>query len=84
MNMLIEKKLKQAVHYHQAGNFRQAQNLYREVLVFDPQNPDAYPLLGLAASGCAIQGFFTESPLFPSSSSAEAGRDIEVDVDDGV
>jgi tetratricopeptide (TPR) repeat protein len=49
MNMLIEKKLKQAVHYHQAGNFSQARNLYREVLVFDPQNPDAYHLLGLAA-----------------------------------
>ena len=49
MNMLIEKKLKQAVHYHQAGNFHQAQTLYREVLVFDPQNPDAFHLLGLAA-----------------------------------
>jgi tetratricopeptide (TPR) repeat protein len=49
MNMLIEKKLKQAVHCHQAGNFSQARNLYREVLVFDPQNPDAFHLLGLAA-----------------------------------
>jgi len=49
MNIPIEKKLKQAVHYHQAGNFSQAQNLYREVLVLDPQNPDAFHLLGLAA-----------------------------------
>ena len=49
MNMPIEKKLKQAVHYHQAGNFHQAQTLYREVLVLDPQNPDAFHLLGLAA-----------------------------------
>ena len=49
MNMLIEKKLKQAVHYHQTGNFNQAQNLYREVLVLDPQNPDAFHLLGLVA-----------------------------------
>ncbi len=34
--------------------------------------------------GVSDSGFFKESPLFPDSSTAEAGGDIEVDVDDGV
>ncbi len=41
--------LDQAVHYHQAGNLSRAEELYRKVLVKNPQQPDALHLLGTLA-----------------------------------
>ncbi len=38
-----------AVQYHQAGNLRQAEPLYRQVLQAAPQHPDALHLLGVVA-----------------------------------
>jgi predicted O-linked N-acetylglucosamine transferase (SPINDLY family) len=37
-----------AVRHHQAGNLRQAEDLYRQVLQTDPLNADAWHLLGVA------------------------------------
>jgi protein O-GlcNAc transferase len=45
----VAAALEAAVRYHQAGNLRQAEELYREVLRADPQNADAWHLLGVAA-----------------------------------
>jgi protein O-GlcNAc transferase len=41
--------LNQGLHYHQAGNWKQAEQLYRSALKLDPQNADAYHLLGVLA-----------------------------------
>jgi predicted O-linked N-acetylglucosamine transferase (SPINDLY family) len=38
-----------ALQHHQAGNLRQAEDTYRQILQADPHNADAWHLLGLAA-----------------------------------
>ncbi|MDD3012116.1 MAG: tetratricopeptide repeat protein [Candidatus Gastranaerophilales bacterium] len=39
-------KLKIALDLHQAGNFQQAESIYRQILKVEPRNPDALHLLG--------------------------------------
>jgi tetratricopeptide (TPR) repeat protein len=41
--------LQLAIKYHQEGNLFQAENIYRQILSFDPHNADAYHYLGLIA-----------------------------------
>jgi predicted O-linked N-acetylglucosamine transferase (SPINDLY family) len=45
----ISNLLERAVQYHQAGDLRRAETLYREALKLDPQNSDALNLLGAIA-----------------------------------
>lgn len=49
MSILIEKTLKQAITAHQKENLKEAEGLYRTVLEFYPQHPDANHNLGLIA-----------------------------------
>jgi len=46
---VIQHKLQQALEHHQAGRLGEAENLYREILQIDPQQPDALHLLGVIA-----------------------------------
>jgi protein O-GlcNAc transferase len=41
--------LADAITHHQAGDFQQAENIYRQILAVDPANIDALHLLGLVA-----------------------------------
>jgi protein O-GlcNAc transferase len=41
--------LQQALRHHQAGEFEQAENLYRQILAADPKQVDALHLLGVLA-----------------------------------
>ncbi|MFN3361156.1 MAG: tetratricopeptide repeat protein [Pseudanabaenaceae cyanobacterium] len=41
--------LEQALQYHRSGQWRQAEQLYRQVLAQDPQQADAWHLLGVLA-----------------------------------
>ena len=41
--------LQQALHFHRAGQFAQAEQIYRGILQLDPQQPDALHLLGVLA-----------------------------------
>jgi len=45
-NKKITEKLQIALELHQAGNFQQAEPIYRQILKVDPRNPDALHLLG--------------------------------------
>lgn len=45
----IQQTLEQAIHYHQAGDLSQAEDLYRKVLSQDSKHPDALHLLGVLA-----------------------------------
>ena len=45
----ITTKLQQAVTYHQTGQLSEAEKLYQQVLADDPQNADAFHLLGIIA-----------------------------------
>jgi predicted O-linked N-acetylglucosamine transferase (SPINDLY family) len=45
----IDQALAMALQHHQAGNLRQAEDTYRQILQADPHNADAWHLLGLAA-----------------------------------
>ncbi len=45
--MDVETKLDQASALHQAGQFSRAAQIYRQVLVDDPQNVEALYLLGV-------------------------------------
>jgi len=47
-----------ARHCHQAGQFRQAEQLCRQVLQANPDNATAWQLLG---SACQAQGTFAEA-----------------------
>ena len=46
----IPESLAQAVAFHQAGQLQQAERVYRQVLQADPQNADAWHLLGVIAA----------------------------------
>ena len=45
----IEQALSQAVGYHNAGRFSEAEKYYRHILDFDPNQPIALHLLGVLA-----------------------------------
>lgn len=45
----ISEALATAFQHHQAGQFQQAEQIYRQVLAIDPNNVDALHLLGLIA-----------------------------------
>lgn len=45
--MRVVQPLQTAVAYHQAGNYPAAEQLYQQVLLSQPANPDALHLLGL-------------------------------------
>ena len=49
MIMDIEKRLDQAVAFHQAGQLSKAERLYQQVLADNPRNADALHLLGVVA-----------------------------------
>jgi len=83
MNMLIEKKLKQAVHYHQPETSVKPR-IYTGRFWFSTRKTRCLPPLGPGGLRVCNSGILHGEPAIPSSSSAEAGRDIEVDVDDGV
>jgi len=46
---VIEQKLQQALRHHEAGRLGEAEDLYRQILRVDPQQPDALHLLGVIA-----------------------------------
>ncbi len=46
---IIEQKLQRALRHHQAGRLAEAEDLYRQILRADPQQPDALHLLGVIA-----------------------------------
>jgi predicted O-linked N-acetylglucosamine transferase (SPINDLY family) len=41
--------LQQAITHHQAGRFQQAERIYRQIIKAEPENADAYHLLGVVA-----------------------------------
>lgn len=45
----LETAFKSAIQHHKAGRLRQAENIYRQILKAQPDNPDAWHLLGLMA-----------------------------------
>lgn len=45
----IEQKLQRALRHHEAGRLAEAEDLYRQILRVDPQQPDALHLLGVIA-----------------------------------
>ena len=45
----ILQALMVAIRHHQAGHRQEAEQLYRQVLEVDPQQPDAIHLLGVLA-----------------------------------
>ncbi len=47
----ISEALAIAVQHHQAGRWRAAEQIYRQILAVDPQQPDAIHLLGMMAHG---------------------------------
>jgi len=46
----ISKSLQAAIKHHQAGQLQNAEHIYRQVLVVDPNNADANYLLGVIAN----------------------------------
>jgi tetratricopeptide (TPR) repeat protein len=49
MSATVAQILEIAVQHHKAGRFAEAEAMYRQVLVEEPQNPDALHLLGVLA-----------------------------------
>lgn len=47
--MTLQQALSFAVSHHQQGRFQQAEQVYRQILAVDPNQPDALHLLGLLA-----------------------------------
>ena len=45
----VEEALALALQFHQAGNLRRAEQLYRDILQADPRHADSHHLLGLVA-----------------------------------
>lgn len=46
---LLQAIIRDALQHHQAGHFTEAEQLYREALAIDPNNPDCLHLLGMIA-----------------------------------
>ena len=46
----LQSNLSQAVDYHQAGDLDHAEDIYRQVLKDEPENPNALNLLGVLCS----------------------------------
>jgi Tfp pilus assembly protein PilF len=46
----IPEALASALAYHQAGRLQEAEQIYRQVLALEPQNPHAWRLLGVVAN----------------------------------
>jgi len=51
----IQTMLKAAIEHHKAGRFGEAEGLYRQILVEEPNQPDALNLLGTIAGAA---GYF--------------------------
>ena len=49
-NPLIKSSLDQAVSLHQSGELQQAAQIYEQIITVDPENADAFHLLGVIAS----------------------------------
>lgn len=49
MQLTIDQAMQLAVHNHQTGQLAQAEEIYRRVLIQQPNNPDALHLLGVIA-----------------------------------
>src|SRR5688500_7394725 len=47
--MTPQHGLQEALQYHQAGRYAEAESRYRQILSADPQNADALHLLGVLA-----------------------------------
>ena len=47
--MTIQQAIEVALQYHNAGHLRQAEELYKQILKFDPGKVDAMHLLGVLA-----------------------------------
>jgi len=48
-NYSQQRKLQEALFHHQAGRFAQAEDLYRQILLAEPNHPEALHFLGLLA-----------------------------------
>jgi predicted O-linked N-acetylglucosamine transferase (SPINDLY family)/glycosyltransferase involved in cell wall biosynthesis len=70
-----ESLIDAAVRLHMAGQFAQAEELYRQILTANPHNPDAWHLLGVLAHQCgnhesAVEfieqalSFVSDNPVF--------------------
>ncbi len=46
---IVEQKLQRALRHHEAGRLAEAEEMYRQILRVDPQQPDALHLLGVIA-----------------------------------
>ena len=49
------------LHYHRAGRLAEAEEIYREVLAAEPENPDALHLFGVLAHQVGQHGFAVEA-----------------------
>src|SRR5262245_14538789 len=57
----IAEALATAVQHHQAGELQAAEQIYRQILASNPNQPDALHLLGVVASQVGNQEFAIES-----------------------
>ena len=57
MKLNIKKTLRKAISAHKEGNLQDAEDLYRSILQFHPQHPDANQNLGVLETNKLIQFF---------------------------
>ena len=48
-SVTIPQSIRIGLEHHQAGQLREAEQIYRQVLDIDPNNPEALHLLGVIA-----------------------------------